>query len=88
MNIALENLDKITDILKILQILQLNLVNETSKQKRWLSTKELSQYIPYTVETINKKISLYLSLYSSIEINFTIYCVFSLASIIASKLSS
>jgi hypothetical protein len=56
MNIALENLDKITDILKILQILQLNLVNETSKQKRWLSTKELSQYIPYTVETINKKI--------------------------------
>lgn len=56
MNIALENLEKITDVLKILQTLQLSQINATSKQKRWLGTKELSQYIPYTVETINKKV--------------------------------
>ena len=56
MNIPLENLDKITDILKILQTIQINQVNQSSNQKRWLSTKELSNYIPYSIETINKKV--------------------------------
>lgn len=56
MNVNFQNLDKIEDVLKLLQTIQLNQVNQSSNQKRWLSTKELSEYIPYTVETINKKV--------------------------------
>lgn len=56
MNINFENLEKITDILKILQTIQLNQVNNYSNTKRWLSTKELSEYIPFSVETIYKKV--------------------------------
>ena len=54
MNINFDNLEKIEDVLKILQTLQLNQINHN--EKRWLSTKELSQYIPFSVETINKKV--------------------------------
>ena len=54
MNINFENLEKIEEVLKILQTLQLNQINYN--EKRWLSTKELSQYIPFSVETINKKV--------------------------------
>ena len=54
MNINFENLEKIEDVLKLLQVIQLNIVNKD--EKRWLSTKELSHYIPYSVETINKKV--------------------------------
>lgn len=56
MNINFENLEKIEDVLKILQTIQINLVNQSSNQKRWISTKELSEYIPFSVETINKKV--------------------------------
>ena len=54
MNINFENLEKIEDVLKILQVMQLNIANKD--ERRWLSTKELSLYIPYSVETINKKV--------------------------------
>ncbi len=54
MNVNLENLDKIEDILKIVQQVQINQVSQV--EKRWLSTQELSEYIPYSKETINKKV--------------------------------
>ena len=54
MNINLENLDMIQEVLHVVQTLQLNQINHN--EKRWLSTKELSNYIPYSVETINKKV--------------------------------
>ena len=54
MNINFENLEMIQEVLQVVQTLQLNQINHN--EKRWLSTKELSNYIPYSVETINKKV--------------------------------
>ena len=55
MQIKLENLEKIDDILKDIELIKNHLLNSKPK-KRWLSTKELALYIPYSVETINKKV--------------------------------
>lgn len=52
MNIAFENLAKIDELVKKFDMLEKKLYGE----KRWLSTSELAEYIPYTKETINKKI--------------------------------
>jgi len=54
MNINFENLEMIQEVLQVVQTLQLNQINHN--EKRWLSTKELSNYIPFSVETINKKV--------------------------------
>ncbi len=44
-----ENLSNIAIHLKSLE-------SKIKSEKRWLSTAELSQYIPYSKETINKKV--------------------------------
>ena len=52
MDFKFENLEKIDDI-----IIKLNtLESKMQSFKRWLSTTELSKYIPYSKETINKKV--------------------------------
>lgn len=52
MNIKLENLEKIDLLLSKLESLEKQIKGE----KRWLSTTELAEYIPYSKETINKKV--------------------------------
>ena len=54
MNIGLEHLQEIPKILKQLESLKLNLA--MSSDKRWLNTRELSDYIGYSMDAINKMI--------------------------------
>ncbi len=54
MNIDFEKLNLLDWIVKDLEIIKKQL--NSSNSKRWLSTKELSKYLPYSVETINKKV--------------------------------
>ena len=54
MVIDFENLSKIEQIANDLEIIKKQL--DSNIEKRWLSTKELSLYIPYSTETINKKV--------------------------------
>ncbi len=54
MDIKFENLAKIEQIVNDLKIIKKQL--NSNIEKRWLSTKELSLYIPYSTETINKKV--------------------------------
>lgn len=56
MDIKFENLGKIDQLQKDLELIKKHIIEDTSTSKRWLSTKELSEYIPYTKETINKKV--------------------------------
>ena len=56
MQISFENLEKISDIVKDIELIKKHLLEDTSNTKRWLSTKELSEYLPYSKETINKKV--------------------------------
>lgn len=53
MNNPFEHIDnKINELLKRLDSLEKKIFGE----KRWLSTAELSEYIPYSKESINKKV--------------------------------
>jgi hypothetical protein len=53
MNNPFEHIDnKINELLKRLDVLEQKIFGE----KRWLSTSELAQYIPYSKESINKKV--------------------------------
>ena len=52
MNIAFENLAKIDLLIEKLNKIE----SKIDGDKRWLSTKELSNYIPYSIESINKKV--------------------------------
>ena len=52
MTIDFTNLEKIDDILKLLNTLVLNQSNQIPK--KWLSVKELSQYIDYSTDRIHK----------------------------------
>lgn len=56
MNINFENLNLLEQIANDLIIIKKQLQSDSNTSKRWLSTKELSQYIPYSKETINKKV--------------------------------
>lgn len=50
MNLAFENLDKITEILEKLDSLESKITGE----KRWLNTKEASHYLGYSKDHIHK----------------------------------
>lgn len=52
MNINFENLDKIDDILKLLNTVLVNQQNLTPK--KWLSVRELSEYLDYSTDRIHK----------------------------------
>ena len=54
MNIGLEHLQEIPKILNQLESLKLNLA--MSSNKRWLNTRELSDYIGYSLDAINKMV--------------------------------
>ncbi len=52
MNINFENLNKIDEILKLLN--QINLNQASQINKKWLSVRELSEYIDYSKDRIHK----------------------------------
>lgn len=52
MNIKFENLDKIDEILKVLN----NIQHIQKNGKRWMSTEEIVNYLPYSKDTINTMI--------------------------------
>jgi hypothetical protein len=54
MNIKFENLEKIEDIYKIL--IQLRDLKINQVEKRWLTSEELSDYIGYGKDSINKMV--------------------------------
>lgn len=54
MNISLEHLELLPVLLN--EIKSLKLTQAISSQKRWLSTKELSDYIGYSLDAINKMV--------------------------------
>ena len=54
MNIGLEHLQEIPKILKQLETMKLN--SAMSSEKRWLNTRELSDYIGYSMDAINKMV--------------------------------
>ena len=54
MNIGLEHLQLIPKLLEELKALKLN--QAMSSDKRWLNTRELSDYIGYSMDSINKMV--------------------------------
>lgn len=54
MNIPYENLELIPELLRQIQSLKLN--EAMSSEKRWLNTRELSDYIGYSMDAINKMV--------------------------------
>lgn len=54
MNISLEHLELLPVLLN--EIKSLKLTQAMSSEKRWLSTKELSDYIGYSLDAINKMV--------------------------------
>lgn len=54
MNISLEHLELIPKLLN--EIKSLKLTQAMSSQKRWLNTRELSDYIGYSIDAINKMV--------------------------------
>lgn len=54
MNVEFENLNKIDDILKVLNKVLLN--QQSTIFQKWLSVDEVSEYLGYKKETINKMI--------------------------------
>jgi hypothetical protein len=54
MNISLEHLELIPKLLN--EIKSLKLTQAMSGEKRWLNTRELSDYIGYSLDTINKMV--------------------------------
>jgi len=53
-NISLEHLELIPKLLN--EIKSLKLTQAMSSEKRWLSTRELSDYIGYSLDAINKMV--------------------------------
>jgi len=54
MNISLEHLELIPKLLNEIKSLKLN--QAMSNEKRWLNTRELSDYIGYSLDAINKMV--------------------------------
>ncbi len=54
MNIELEHLKLIPTILK--QIESMKLQKAMSSEKRWLNTRELADYVGYSIDSINKMV--------------------------------
>ncbi|WP_310442244.1 hypothetical protein [Sulfurimonas sp.] len=54
MNISLEHLELIPKLLNEIKSLKLN--QAMSSEKRWLNTRELSDYIGYSLDAINKMV--------------------------------
>jgi len=54
MNISLENLELIPKLLNELK--SLKLTQAMSSDKKWLNTRELSDYIGYSMDAINKMV--------------------------------
>lgn len=54
MNISLEHLELIPKLLN--EIKSLKLSQAMSSEKRWLNTRELSDYIGYSLDAINKMV--------------------------------
>jgi predicted DNA-binding transcriptional regulator AlpA len=54
MNVGLEHLQLIPQILKQLESLKLS--DAMQSEKRWLNTRELSDYIGYSLDAINKMV--------------------------------
>lgn len=54
MNISLEHLELIPKLLN--EIKSLKLTQAMSSDKRWLNTRELSDYIGYSLDAINKMV--------------------------------
>ena len=54
MNIAFQHLEMIPKLLQELQALKLN--QAMSSDKRWLNTRELSDYIGYSLDAIHKMV--------------------------------
>lgn len=54
MNILLEHLELIPKLLNEIKSLKLN--QAMSSEKRWLNTRELSDYIGYSLDAINKMV--------------------------------
>lgn len=54
MNISLEHLELIPKLLN--EIKSLKLTQAMSSEKRWLNTRELSDYIGYSLDAINKMV--------------------------------
>ena len=54
MNISLEHLELIPKLLNEIKSLKLN--QAMSSEKRWLNTRELSDYIGYSMDSINKMV--------------------------------
>ena len=54
MNISLEHLELIPKLLN--EIKSLKLTQAMSSEKRWLNTRELSEYIGYSLDAINKMV--------------------------------
>ena len=53
MTISLENLELIPKLLDEIRALKLN---STSNEKKWLTSRELSEYMGYSLDTINKMV--------------------------------
>lgn len=54
MNISLEHLELIPKLIN--EIKSLKLTQAMSSEKRWLNTRELSDYIGYSLDAINKMV--------------------------------
>ena len=54
MNILLEHLELLPKVLKEIQALKLN--QAMNSDKKWLNTRELSDYIGYSMDAINKMV--------------------------------
>ena len=54
MNIELEHLKLIPTILKQIESIKLHKV--MSSEKRWLNTRELADYVGYSIDSINKMV--------------------------------
>ncbi len=53
MTISLENLELIPKLLDEIRALKLN---SASNEKKWLTSRELSEYMGYSLDTINKMV--------------------------------
>ncbi|MBE0499365.1 MAG: hypothetical protein IBX43_09030 [Campylobacterales bacterium] len=54
MNISLEHLELIPKVFEAIKAL--NLQNVITNEKRWLNSRELSDYIGYSLDSINKMV--------------------------------
>ena len=54
MNVSLEHLELIPKVFEAIKTLKLQ--NAMTSEKRWLNTRELSDYIGYSLDSINKMV--------------------------------